>query len=71
VLATVLFADIVGSTAKAAELGDVGWRELLERHHALIRQELVRHRGRELDTAGDGFFAAFDGPARGIRCACA
>jgi pimeloyl-ACP methyl ester carboxylesterase len=71
VLATVLFTDIVGSTAKAAELGDVGWRELLERHHALIRQELVRHRGRELDTAGDGFFAAFDGPARGIRCACA
>lgn len=71
VLATVLFTDIVGSTAKAAELGDVGWRELLERHHALIRQELARYRGRELDTAGDGFFAAFDGPARGIRCACA
>jgi pimeloyl-ACP methyl ester carboxylesterase len=71
VLATVLFTDIVGSTARAAELGDRGWRELLERHHALIRRELARHRGRELDTAGDGFFAAFDGPARAIRCASA
>ncbi len=71
VLATVLFTDIVGSTAKAAEVGDVAWRELIERHHALIRRELGRHRGRELDTAGDGFFAAFDGPARAIRCACA
>jgi class 3 adenylate cyclase len=69
VLATVLFTDIVGSTARAAEVGDVAWRELIERHHALIRRELVRHRGRELDTAGDGFFAAFDGPARAIRCA--
>lgn len=68
VLATVLFTDIVGSTAKAAELGDRGWRELLERHHALIRVELARYRGREVDTAGDGFFAAFDGPARAIRC---
>jgi pimeloyl-ACP methyl ester carboxylesterase len=68
VLATVLFTDIVGSTAKAAELGDRGWRELLERHHALIRSELTRFRGREIDTAGDGFFAAFDGPARAIRC---
>jgi pimeloyl-ACP methyl ester carboxylesterase len=68
VLATVLFTDIVGSTAKAAELGDRGWRELLEQHHALIRSELVRFRGREVDTAGDGFFAAFDGPARAIRC---
>jgi class 3 adenylate cyclase len=71
VLATVLFTDIVGSTARAAKLGDRRWRELLERHHALIRGELARHRGRELDTAGDGFFAAFDGPARAIRCACA
>jgi class 3 adenylate cyclase len=67
-LATVLFTDIVGSTAKAAELGDRGWRELLERHHALIRSELARFRGREIDTVGDGFFAAFDGPARAIRC---
>ena len=71
VLATVLFTDIVGSTAKAAELGDRPWRELLERHHALIRRELVRFRGAELDVAGDGFFARFDGPARAIRCACA
>ena len=71
VLATVLFTDIVGSTAKAAELGDRAWRELLERHHALIRRELVRFRGAELDVAGDGFFARFDGPARAVRCACA
>jgi pimeloyl-ACP methyl ester carboxylesterase len=70
-LATVLFTDIVGSTAKASELGDRAWRELLERHHALIRRELVRFRGAELDVAGDGFFARFDGPARGVRCACA
>ena len=69
VLATILFTDIVGSTAKAVELGDRGWRELVERHHALVRQQLARYRGRELDTAGDGFFASFDGPARGIRCA--
>jgi pimeloyl-ACP methyl ester carboxylesterase len=69
VLATVLFTDIVGSTAKAAELGDARWRDLLERHHALIRRQLVRFRGHELDTAGDGFFASFDGPARAIRCA--
>jgi len=68
VLATVLFTDIVGSTAKAAELGDRGWRELVERHHAVIRAELARYRGREVDTAGDGFFATFDGPARAIRC---
>jgi class 3 adenylate cyclase len=71
VLATVLFTDIVGSTAKATALGDGAWRELLERHHALIRRELVRFRGAELDVAGDGFFARFDGPARAIRCACA
>lgn len=69
VLATVLFSDIVGSTRTADALGDRGWRELLERHHALVRRELARHRGREVDTAGDGFFAAFDGPARAIRCA--
>jgi class 3 adenylate cyclase len=70
-LATVLFSDIVDSTAKAIELGDRRWRELLERHHALARRELLRFRGREIDTAGDGFFATFDGPARAIRCACA
>ncbi|MHB8641387.1 MAG: adenylate/guanylate cyclase domain-containing protein [Gaiellaceae bacterium] len=71
VLATVLFTDIVGSTAKAVELGDRGWRQLLEQHHMAIRRELARFRGVELDTAGDGFFARFDGPARAIRCACA
>jgi len=71
VLATVLFTDIVGSTAKAAAIGDRAWRELLEEHHRVIRRELVRHRGAELDVAGDGFFARFDGPARAVRCACA
>jgi pimeloyl-ACP methyl ester carboxylesterase len=71
VLATVLFTDIVGSTAKASELGDARWREMLQAHHGLIRRQLVRFRGTELDTAGDGFFASFDGPARAIRCACA
>jgi class 3 adenylate cyclase len=71
VLATVLFTDIVGSTTKAAELGDRSWRELLAAHHERIRRELSRFRGREVDTAGDGFFATFDGPARAIRCACA
>jgi class 3 adenylate cyclase len=71
VLATVLFTDLVGSTAKAAELGDRRWRELLAEHHARTRRELLRYRGVELDTAGDGFFARFDGPARAIRCACA
>jgi len=70
-LATVLFTDIVESTAKAIELGDRRWRDLLERHHILVRRELLRYRGREVDTAGDGFLAAFDGPARAIRCACA
>jgi class 3 adenylate cyclase len=69
VLATVLFTDIVGSTERAAALGDRGWRELLERHHALVRDELARASGREVDTAGDGFFASFDGPARAVRCA--
>jgi class 3 adenylate cyclase len=71
VLATVLFTDLVGSTAKAVELGDRGWRELLEQHHARTRAQLSLYRGIELDTAGDGFFARFDGPARAIRCACA
>jgi class 3 adenylate cyclase len=71
VLATVLFTDIVGSTERAVELGDRRWRELLERYYTLVRSELVRFRGREIDTAGDGFFATFDGPARAIRCACA
>jgi pimeloyl-ACP methyl ester carboxylesterase len=69
VLATVLFTDIVGSTEQATKLGDRRWRELLERHHALVRQHLERYHGRELDTAGDGFFATFDGPARAIRAA--
>ena len=68
-LATVLFTDIVGSTSKAAALGDLRWRELLGRHHTLVRRELARFRGEERDTAGDGFFATFDGPARAIRCA--
>ncbi len=71
VLATVLFTDLVGSTATAAELGDRRWRELLERHHEAVRRQLGRFRGHEVDTAGDGFFATFDGPARAIRCACA
>ena len=71
VLATVLFTDIVGSTGRAAELGDRRWRELLEAHHAAVRGELERFRGREVDTAGDGFLATFDGPARAIRCATA
>ena len=69
VLTTVLFTDIVGSTKRAAELGDRRWRELLENHHATIRHQLERYRGREIDTAGDGFLASFDGPARAIRCA--
>jgi pimeloyl-ACP methyl ester carboxylesterase len=71
VLATVLMTDIVGSSERAAELGDRRWRELLEAHHALVRKELARWRGREVDTAGDGFLATFDGPARAIRCATA
>ena len=71
VLATILFTDIVGSTAKLVELGDRRWRELIQQHHALVRRQLVRFSGREIDTAGDGFFASFDGPARAIRCACA
>lgn len=71
VLATILFTDIVGSTELAARLGDTAWRELLERHHAIVRRELARFHGRELDTAGDGFFAAFDGPARAVQAAAA
>lgn len=69
VLATVLYTDIVGSTQQAAALGDRRWRQLLDQHDTLIRLELARHRGREVKTTGDGFLAAFDGPARGIRCA--
>ncbi len=69
VLATVMFTDIVGSTALATERGDRRWAELLERHHAIVRGELGRFRGHEVDTVGDGFFATFDGPARAIRCA--
>ena len=68
-LATVMFTDIVDSTRRAAELGDKGWRRLLERHDQLMRRALERHRGREVKTIGDGFLATFDGPARGIRCA--
>jgi pimeloyl-ACP methyl ester carboxylesterase len=68
-LATVLFTDLVGSTERAAELGDRRWLDLVEQHHAAVRRELARFDGREVDTAGDGFFATFDGPARGIRCA--
>ena len=71
VLATVLFTDIVGSTEKAAALGDQRWRHLLDDHHATIRRVLARFRGREVKTTGDGFLATFDGPARGVRCACA
>jgi class 3 adenylate cyclase len=71
VLVTVLFTDIVGSSEHAARLGDRGWMELLQRHHELVRGQLLRHRGVEVDTAGDGFLASFDGPARAIRCACA
>jgi class 3 adenylate cyclase len=69
VLSTVLFTDIVNSTAKQASLGDRGWKELVERHHAFVRDCLKRWRGVENDTAGDGFYASFDGPARAIRCA--
>jgi class 3 adenylate cyclase len=69
VLATVLFTDIVGSTERATSLGDSRWREVLASHRASVRRELGRFAGTELDTAGDGFFASFDGPARGIACA--
>jgi class 3 adenylate cyclase len=69
VLATVLFTDIVGSTEKAAALGDRRWRDLLARHDATVRAMVSRYRGKEIDTTGDGFFATFDGPARAVRCA--
>jgi pimeloyl-ACP methyl ester carboxylesterase len=69
VLATVLFTDIVGATEKAASLGDRAWHALLDSHHAIVRRALERFHGREIDTAGDGFLAAFDGPARAVRCA--
>ena len=71
VLATVLFTDIVDSTARAAHVGDRAWTELVERHHAIVRTLLRQYRGVEVDTAGDGFFATFDGPARAVRCAAA
>jgi len=71
VLATVLFTDVVGSTERAVALGDLGWRRVLQDFYGLVRRELARFRGREIDNAGDGLFAAFDGPARAIRCAAA
>ncbi len=71
VLATVMFTDIVGSTERVAALGDRAWRELAQRHHGVVRTMLNRYRGTEVDTAGDGFFATFDGPARAVRCALA
>jgi class 3 adenylate cyclase len=69
VLATVLFTDLVGSTERAATIGDRAWRDLLSRHHEDVRRELVRYRGAEIDSAGDGFFCRFDGPARAVACA--
>ena len=69
VLATVMFVDIVGSTERAAALGDARWRDLLTSYHESVSREIARFRGRVLDTAGDGVFASFDGPARSIRCA--
>ena len=71
ILATVLFTDIVDSTKRAAELGDRRWQEVVQRHHAAVRALLARYRGTEIDTAGDGFFASFDGPGRAVRCAIA
>ena len=71
VLATVLFTDLVNSTKRAAEVGDRAWGDVMAQHHALVRRELAHFRGTEQDTAGDGFFATFDGPARAIRCATA
>jgi class 3 adenylate cyclase len=68
ILATVLFTDIVGATQRAAEIGDRAWKELLGQHHFMVRQQIERHRGREINTTGDGFLATFDGPARAIRC---
>ena len=69
VLATVLFTDIVDSTKRAMQLGDRRWRNLLDQHDEIVRRELVRFRGREIKTLGDGFLATFDGPARAVRCA--
>jgi class 3 adenylate cyclase len=69
ILASVLFTDIVGSTDRQAALGDLAWKDLVEQHHAIVREALSRWRGVENDTAGDGFFATFDGPARAIHCA--
>ncbi|MDH2387101.1 adenylate/guanylate cyclase domain-containing protein [Bradyrhizobium sp. CER78] len=71
VLATVLFTDIVGSTARAEQIGDRRWLDLLDAHHAAVRRELARYRGSEVKSLGDGFLATFDGPARAVRCACA
>jgi class 3 adenylate cyclase/alpha-beta hydrolase superfamily lysophospholipase len=71
VLATVLFTDIVGSTTRAEQMGDLRWRDLLAAHHANVRRELARYRGSEVKSLGDGFLATFDGPARAVRCACA
>jgi class 3 adenylate cyclase len=68
-LTTMLFTDIVGSTQRAASLGDERWRSVLDAHDRIVRDQLRRHRGREIETSGDGFFASFDGPARAIRCA--
>jgi class 3 adenylate cyclase len=69
VLATVMFVDIAGSTERAVQLGDAAWRGLLNSYYALVRKALARHRGKEANTAGDGFLATFDGPARAVRCA--
>jgi class 3 adenylate cyclase len=71
VLSTVMFTDIVGSTQRIAEIGDHRWRDVRDQHHAIVRRELARFRGCEVETAGDSFLATFDGPARAIRCACA
>lgn len=71
ILATVLFTDIVGSTAHAAAMTDAKWRDVLDAHDAVVRQEIARHGGREINTTGDGFLATFDGPARAVRCATA
>ena len=71
VLATVLFTDIVSSTERATELGDRAWRDLLDQFRTVVREQLHRFRGREVNTRGDDFLATFDGPARGIRCALA
>jgi len=70
-LATLLFTDIVRSTERVAAMGDTAWSDLVRAHHALVREQITRFGGREVDTAGDGFLATFDGPARGIRCAAA